>query len=129
MKLRILIKIFMEEDKYKIIFFKKSNNRSPAIDYIEKLPEKDQIKIFDFISSLSLYVEFRKEPISRHLMGKLRELKVDFSNNRYRVIYFFRIGKRIVILRAFSKKTSKTPNQEINKAMNYMQEYLNNIKN
>jgi len=114
------------EGKYQIIYFQKQNGKIPVFKYIEKSGKKDQIKMFDYISNLLIYPEFRKEPFSRHLSGKLRELKVDFSHNSHRIIYFFRIKKIIILLHAFKKKTSKTLAKEIAKAKKYMQEYLNN---
>ncbi|PIT93800.1 hypothetical protein COU00_02410 [Candidatus Falkowbacteria bacterium CG10_big_fil_rev_8_21_14_0_10_43_11] len=79
------------------------------------------------MQSLSVYPEFRREPQSRHLIGKLRELKVDFGNNRYRIIYFFYIGKKIIIVHAFSKKTGTMPRQEIDMALRRMNEFLSAI--
>ncbi len=114
------------DEEYQIIYFKKGNGRITVFEYIEQLSTNDQVKIFDYINSLSVHSEFRKEPFSRHLSGKLRELKVDFSNNRHRVIYFFNIGKIIILLHAFKKKTNKTPTREILRAKQYMQEYLDN---
>jgi len=114
------------EENYQIIFFQKSNGRKPVFEYLNKLSKKDRSKIVDCIQGLSAYSEFRKEPFSRHLSGKLRELKVDFSHNRHRVIYFFNIGKIIILLHAFKKKTNKTPAREILRAKKYMQEYLDN---
>jgi len=114
------------EGEYQIIFFQKSNGRKPVFEYLNKLSKKDRSKIVDCIQGLSVYSEFRKEPFSRHLSGKLRELKVDFSHNRHRIIYFFRIEKVIILLHAFKKKTNRTPEREIFKAKKYMQEYLTN---
>ena len=114
------------EDKYKIIFFIKSNGQEPIQEYLEKIPEKDKIKIIDYINKLSIHAEFRREPYSRHLDGKLRELKIDFSKNRHRVIYFFNVGKFIILLHVFTKKSQKIPKKEISKAKNYMQEFLAN---
>ena len=115
------------EDKYEIIFFQKNNCKKPVFEYLENIPPKDSSKIIDFIEKISIYSEFRREPFSRQLDRKLRELKVDFSSNRHRIIYFFNVSKTIILLNAFTKKTSKTPIKEIKKAKKYMQEYLNNI--
>lgn len=114
-------------DRYRIIFFKRNNGQKPALEYLEKAAEKDRIKILTFIENLSIYDEFRREPFSRHLSGKLRELKIDFGGNKHRMIYFFTIGKIIILLHAFSKKTNRTPAKEIVKAEKYMREFLNNI--
>ena len=59
------------------------------------------------------------EPYSKHIKGKIRELRVDFSKNKHRIFYFTFIKKNIILLHAFSKKTPKTPISEIKKAVVY----------
>ncbi len=56
------------------------------------------------------------EPYTKHIKGKIRELRVDFSHNKHRIFYFTFIEKNIIFLHAFLKKTPKTPPQEIQKA-------------
>lgn len=66
------------------------------------------------------YIEFLRvsrghldEPYSKHIKGKIRELRVDFGKNRHRIFYFTFIKKTIILLHAFLKKTAKTPAVEI----------------
>ncbi len=59
------------------------------------------------------------EPLVKHLGGDLWELRPD----RYRVLYFAMIGQRFVFLRAFQKKTPKTPRGEIVTALKRMYDY------
>jgi len=66
------------------------------------------------------------EPYSKHIKGKIRELRVDFSRNRHRIFYFAFIGKKIILLHAFLKKTKKTPISEIRRAEENYQDVLNN---
>jgi phage-related protein len=49
----------------------------------------------------------------KHLEGKLWELRVTGRDGISRVIYLTASGQRVVILRAFVKKTQKTPRREI----------------
>ena len=56
----------------------------------------------------------------KHIEGKIWELRVD----RFRVFYFAYRNHRFVLLRAFIKKTSKTPEKEIKIAYNRLQDYL-----
>lgn len=115
--------------EFKIIFYKKQNGRIPLLEYLDALPGKDRDKILACIDKLRIHDDFRKEPFSRHLRGKLRELKINFWNSRYRVIYFLQIGKIIVVLSAFMKKTNKTPVKELKKAEEYYNDFLRNINN
>ena len=63
------------------------------------------------------------EPYSKHIKGKIRELRVDFSRNKHRIFYVAVIEKKIILLRAFLKKTTKTPRQEIIGALNNFEDY------
>lgn len=54
-------------------------------------------------------------PYSRNIEGvrKLRELRVEYASNIYRIFYFMSTGRRIILLHAFQKKSNKTPLGEI----------------
>lgn len=49
----------------------------------------------------------------KHLDGKLWELRVTGRDGISRAIYVTASGQRVVILRAFVKKTQKTPRREL----------------
>lgn len=66
------------------------------------------------------------EPYCRHIVGPIRELRIDFGKNRHRVLFFVFTGKNIILLNAFFKKTAKTPPSEILKARKYYQDVLIN---
>jgi phage-related protein len=50
---------------------------------------------------------------TRHLEGKLWELRVIAASGIARTIYVTVTGQRVVLLRAFVKKTQKTPTREL----------------
>jgi phage-related protein len=49
----------------------------------------------------------------KHLEGKLWELRLSGRDGISRVIYITASGQRVVILRAFVKKSQKTPQREL----------------
>ncbi len=49
----------------------------------------------------------------KHLEGKLWEIRVKASSGISRAIYVTASGRRVVIVRAFVKKTQKTPQREL----------------
>jgi phage-related protein len=53
------------------------------------------------------------EPHVKHLEGKLWELRLTGRDGIARALYVTAIGRRVVIVRAFVKKTQKTPRSEI----------------
>ena len=110
--------------KYKIYYYRNSQNEQiPVLEYIEKLSPKDKAKVFKYINFLRDNNGVLDEPYSKHIKSKIRELRVDFSRNRHRIFYVTVIEKKIILLRAFLKKTAKTPKQEIITALNNFEDY------
>jgi len=113
--------------EYKVKFYKDiKTGRSPVLEYIEGLKEKETGKILKYIEFLRINEGYLDEPYSRHVKGKIRELRVDFGHNRYRIFYFIFTKKTIILLHAFLKKTAKTPISEIKKAEENYQNVLKN---
>ena len=116
-------------EEYKIKFYKNSKTgSSPVNDYINSLDAKHRSKIQKYIEFLRSMGGYLDEPYGRHIQGKIRELRVDFSNNHHRILYFSFVDKKIILLNAFLKKTTKTPNKEIEIAMNRYYDAINNPK-
>jgi len=113
--------------EYKVKFYKDiKTGRSPALEYIEGLTDKEGAKVLRHIEFLRVNKGYLNEPYSRHIKGKIRELRVDFSKNRHRIFYFIFVKKAIILLHAFLKKTNKTPLSEIKRAE---ENYFNVLKN
>ncbi|MCF6270497.1 MAG: type II toxin-antitoxin system RelE/ParE family toxin [Melioribacteraceae bacterium] len=53
----------------------------------------------------------------------LYEARIKLGSNIWRVFCFFDEGKLVILLNGFTKKTQKTPKNEIEKAKRLMQEY------
>jgi phage-related protein len=64
------------------------------------------------------------EPHIKHLEGKLWEMRLTGRDGIARVLYVTAIGKRVVVVRAFQKKTQKTPRAEIELALRRAKEIL-----
>ena len=58
-----------------------------------------------------------KEPHVRHIRGPLWEIRLKGKSGIARALYVTAREQRVVILRAFVKKTEKTPTGEIDLAM------------
>ena len=65
-----------------------------------------------------------REPYSKHLQDGIFELRAKVGSDITRVLYFFYVGRRIIITNGFIKKTQKTPKSVIDKAIAYRKEYL-----
>lgn len=58
-----------------------------------------------------------KEPHVRHIRGQLWELRLKGKAGIARALYITARERRVVIVRAFLKKTEKTPTGEIDLAL------------
>ena len=114
--------------EYKVSFYKDNKGKSSVLEYIYSLPDKDRLKINKYIEFLQINNGILDEPYSKHIKGKIRELRVDFSKNKHRIFYFTFIKKNIIFLHAFLKNTPKTPIDEIKKAEDMYYNIINNPK-
>jgi phage-related protein len=69
-----------------------------------------------------------KEPYTRQIKGKIRELRVTDKAGKIRVLYFAFTGRRIILLHGFIKKTEKTPLSEIETAEKRMNDFIDRQK-
>jgi phage-related protein len=81
---------------------------------LEELPA-DMRARFEYISRLieEFGLERVREPHVKHLRGPLWEMRMKGRDGISRALYVTAIGPRVVVVRAFIKKTQTTPNREI----------------
>jgi phage-related protein len=58
----------------------------------------------------------------------LYEARIQLGSDIWRVFCFFDNGKLVILLNGFTKKTQKTPKNEIEKALLLMQKYYDTKK-
>jgi phage-related protein len=68
-------------------------------------------RIVELIQSHGL--ERVREPYVKHLEGQLWEMRLKGRSGIARAVYVTAVGKRIVVVHVFAKKTQKTPRREI----------------
>jgi phage-related protein len=73
------------------------------------------LRLAERIASVGL--ESLSEPHVKHLEGKLWELRLTGRDGIARALYVTAMGRRVVVVRAFVKKTQKTPRAEIELAL------------
>jgi phage-related protein len=85
---------------------------------LEALPEDMQAR-FVYISRLieEFGLEKVREPHVKHLTGPLWEMRLKGRDGISRAIYVTATGRRVVVVRAFIKKTQTTPRNELELAM------------
>jgi phage-related protein len=93
-------------------------------EFLKKQPVKVQNKIFKIIEAIET-IEKVPSNYLKMLVGTngLYEARIQLGSNIWRVFCFFDNGKLVILLNGFTKKTQKTPKNEINKALQLMQKY------
>jgi phage-related protein len=80
------------------------------------------LRLAERIASVGL--ESLSEPHVKHLEGKLWEMRLTGRDGIARALYVTVIGRRVVVVRAFVKKTQKTPRSEIELALQRAKEVV-----
>ena len=70
-----------------------------------------------------------REPYSSPLRDGIFELRAKIGSGITRVLFFFFVGKKIILTNGFTKKTQKTPPDEIKLAKSYRDEFLSRKEN
>lgn len=107
-----------------MVFYVDAQGNEPVRAFLQSLDPKTQVRFAWSLEQLRLRNLQAREPLVRHLEGKLWELREESQTNIYRLLYCFFTGRRIVVLHGFQKKSQKTPRREIVTALERMQRYL-----
>jgi len=110
---------------YKVYFYQTERDECPVDEFLDSLNIKHRAKVLRWIKQLEESGPDLKRPYADILKGKIRELRIPFGRNSYRIFYFFFTGKNVILTHGIYKKTDKTPFKEISKAENYMTDFLN----
>ena len=114
----------MASNDWLVVFYVDENGNEPIKDFLTKLDLKTQARFDWSIEQLKVRNITAKEPLVRHLEGKIWELREESTTNIYRLLYFFFTGKQIVFVHGFQKKKQKTPRREIETAIERMKDFV-----
>ena len=103
-----------------IIYFK-----NYYFDFFDKQSEKVKDKI-DYVLFLITVADRIPKKFFQHMEGTngLYEIRVEYLGNIYRIFCCFDQGDLVVLFNGFHKKSQKTPNNELDKAVKIMKEYF-----
>ena len=99
----------MDEMNYEAIFYDLPDGTEPALDFIKSLDVKMRAKLEKSIALLQQVGPELRLPYSEHLDDGIFEVRAKQGTNITRVLYFFFVGKKIILTNGFVKKTQKTP--------------------
>ena len=96
--------------EFEILFYDKPDGTEPVRDFLDSLDVKMRAKMLWTIQLLAINGIF--------------ELRAKVGSDISRVLYFFVIGRRVILTNGFIKKGTKTPTGEKELAKRYRTEYL-----
>ncbi|GHT25885.1 hypothetical protein AGMMS4957_21190 [Bacteroidia bacterium] len=94
-------------------------------DFIKTLDSKELLKL-KYI--LSLLENNDRMPVKfiKYIRDGIYELRLEYNGNIYRIFFIFDNDCIVVLFNGFQKKTQKTPENEINKAIKIKEDYYAN---
>lgn len=95
----------------------------PVREYLTGLTASEGARVTSGIDLLEIFGLALGMPHVRSVGGKLWELRIR-GQVQHRVLYFAATGGRLVLLHAFTKKTSQTPPAELRTAKRRMADYV-----
>jgi phage-related protein len=99
-------------------------NRTVAAE-VEALPNDMRAKFLRIVQMIEAWgIERMREPHVKHLDGRLWEMRMTGRDGISRAIYVVAAGRRVVVVRAFIKKTQKTPRSELELARRRAKEVM-----
>ena len=90
--------------------------------FIETLSPKE-LKKLNYIIALLETSDRMPIKFIKYIRDELFELRMEYESNIYRVFFIFDNDCIIVLFNGFHKKTKKTPENEINKALKIKEAY------
>ncbi|MBA4396997.1 MAG: type II toxin-antitoxin system RelE/ParE family toxin [Syntrophus sp. (in: bacteria)] len=109
---------------YNIVFYTAERGDSPLDDFLDGLDKKSRAKVAAYLSRLEEQGPNLKRPYADIAKGKIRELRIQYSSNQFRLLYFFQMFDQIVLVHALSKKTQQLRKQDIELAEKLMEDWI-----
>jgi putative addiction module killer protein len=91
-------------------------------DFMATLNEAEQRKV-RYILDLLETEDRVSTKFVKHIRDGVFEIRIEYNSNIYRIFFIFDDGKIVVLFNGFQKKTQKTPENEIQKALRIKNEY------
>jgi len=106
-----------------IKFYRTQSGKCPVKEFLDELDDRSLAKViavFKVIETQSMVPAQYFKKLSGH---DLWECRVGIGGMAYRFLGFWNKGAMIVLTHGFAKKTQKTPEAEIRKALKYKSDW------
>lgn len=106
-----------------IIYYKTSSGREPVLEYLQRLPEKDQEAVATDLKILFEFGIMHSSLITRKLKDKLWEIKTG-TRHQQRIFYCLVSENGIVLLHACKKQKEGAQRGDVELAYKRMREVV-----
>jgi len=109
----------------KVIYYTTYLGENPPREFIESLTEKQQRKVARILRNIEEYGLITAIPHVKKLKGTpLWEIRI-LGKDNIRIFYAVVVFDSVLLVHGFIKKSQQTPWREIQKALNYLKDWLN----
>lgn len=106
-----------------LILYQEDDGTVPLLDWLDGLVTKARDKCLVRLERLEEFGHELRRPEAEYLGDDIYELRVKNAGVNYRMLYFFRGTKIVVVSHGISKQQSKVPKKEIHLATRRMKEF------
>lgn len=112
---------------WRVIYFVSSSGENPVDSFLNSCSEKQQVKILRVLNYLEEFGFQTTIPHIKKLSGTpFWEIRI-LGQDNIRIIYCFEVGRLIILLHGFFKKSQKTPRKEIEICYKRYSEYRSSL--
>ena len=111
---------------FSVNFYKTSSLKCPVVDFLDSHIGKVAQKVTWVLKLIEETPKVPKEYFKKLSPYDIWEVRINFSGNKYRILSFLYEKSQLILTHGFIKKTQKTPKNEIDKALAYKEDFLNN---
>lgn len=115
--------------EFEVVFYEKPDGSEPVKEFLLSVDNKMRARLLRIIGLLAQNGTALRMPYSEYLVDGIFEIRAKVGSDISRVLYFFVVGKKIVLTNGFVKKTQKTPKNEIELAKKYRNDFLSREEN
>jgi|WetSurMetagenome_2_1015567.scaffolds.fasta_scaffold53413_2 phage-related protein len=102
----------MRPESWQAVFYSTESDRCPVLEELRKLPKEDRVEIGQ---TLRLVQEEGPEigmPYTEQICNEICAIRVRVGRTRWRLLFCTYIGRELIILHMFAKKTKAIPRKE-----------------
>ena len=109
---------------FELELYETEDGKETVAEFLDSLDSKMNAKLIGLMELLEEKGTELREPYSAPLGDGIFELRCKLGSNITRTLYFFFVGKRVVVTNGFVKKTQKTPPTEIKLAKDRRKDWI-----